>query len=106
MDFEINALGIKRCNCANNPLEFVPCDNKTAHVSYIAIANKDDQLGVTHSDGAYYAVLRASDNDIVKGESANPVKTLRLRYDAWKRAGSKRTASPGPSLFKPVGTGG
>jgi uncharacterized Ntn-hydrolase superfamily protein len=98
--------GDKRCNCANNPLEFVPCDNRTAHVSYIAVANKDDQPGVTHSDGAYYAVLRASDNDIVQGESANPVKTLRMRYDAWKRAGSKRTASPGATLFKPVGSGG
>jgi len=98
--------GDKRFNCAKNPLEFVPCDNRTAHVSYIAIANKDDQLGITHSDGAYYAVLRVTDNDIVKGESANPVKTLRMRYDAWKRAGSKRTASPGPSLFKPVGSGG
>ena len=34
--------GDHRCNCGNNPLDFVPCDNKTAHVAYIAIANKDD----------------------------------------------------------------
>ena len=37
--------GDHRCNCGNNPLDFVPCDNKTAHVAYIAIANKDDQVG-------------------------------------------------------------
>ncbi len=97
--------GDKRCNCANNPLEFVPCDNKTAHVSYIAIANKDDQLGMTHSDGKYFAFLSVTDDNITKGESANPVKTLRMRYEAWKKAGAKRTAAPGPSLFKPVGSG-
>jgi uncharacterized Ntn-hydrolase superfamily protein len=93
--------GDKRCNCGNNPLTFVPCDNKTAHVSYILIANKDDAMGATHNDGQYYAYIRVTDDDIKKGESANPVKTLRLRYDAWKKAGSKRTAAPGPTLYKP-----
>lgn len=93
--------GDKRCNCGNNPLTFVPCDNKTAHVSYILIANKDDQLGVTHNDGQYFAYIRVTDDDIKKSESANPVKTLRMRYDAWKKAGSKRTAPPGPTLYKP-----
>ncbi|MFN7980046.1 MAG: DUF1028 domain-containing protein [Vicinamibacterales bacterium] len=93
--------GDKRCNCGNNPLDFVPCDNKTAHVAYITIANKDDQVGVTHNDGKYFAFISATDADIKKGESANPVKTLRLRYDAWKKGGSKRTAPPGPTLYKP-----
>ena len=93
--------GDKRCNCANNPLDFVPCDNRTAHVAYIAIANKDDALGVTHNDGKYFAYISATDDDTVKGESANPVKTLQMRYDAWKLAGSKRTAAPGPTLYKP-----
>jgi len=94
--------GDKRCNCGNNPLEFVPCDNKTAHVSYIAIANKDDQSGITHNDGKYFAYISVSDNDIVKGESANPVKTLRMRYEKWKKDGSKRTAAPGPTLYTPA----
>lgn len=93
--------GDKRCNCGNNPLDFVPCDNKTAHVAYITIANKDDQVGVTHNDGKYFAFISATDADIKKGESANPVKSLRMRYDAWKKAGSKRTAPPGPTLYKP-----
>lgn len=95
--------GDKRCNCGNNPLEFVPCDNKTAHVSYIAIANKDDQIGMTHSDGKYFAFISVTDDNIKKGESANPVKTLRMRYNAWKKAGAKRTEAPGPSLFKGLG---
>ena len=34
--------GDHRCNCGNNPLDFVPCDDKTAHVAYIAIAEKTD----------------------------------------------------------------
>lgn len=93
--------GDKRCNCANNPLTFVPCDNKTAHVSYILIANKDDQIGVTHNDGKYFAYIRVTDDDIKKSESANPVKTLRMRYNAWKKDGSKRTAAPGATLYKP-----
>jgi uncharacterized Ntn-hydrolase superfamily protein len=93
--------GDHRCNCGNNPLDFVPCDNKTSHVAYIAIANKDDQVGATHNDGKYFAYIAVGDNDIKKGESANPVKTLRMRYNAWVKAGAKRTDAPGPSLYKP-----
>ena len=93
--------GDHRCNCGNNPLDFVPCDNKTAHVAYLTIANQDDAVGVTHNDGKYFAFLSVTDDNIVKGESANPVKTLRLRYDAWKKAGASRTAPPGPTLYKP-----
>ena len=93
--------GDHRCNCGNNPLEFVPCDNRTSHVAYIAIANKDDQAGVTHNDGQYYAYLAVGDDSIQKGESANPVKTLRMRYDAWVKGGSRRTAPPGPTPYAP-----
>ena len=94
--------GDHRCNCGNNPMEHVPCDNKTAHVAYIAIADKGDAAGVTHNDGKYFAYIAVGDSDIKKGESANPVKTLRMRYDAWKKAGAKRTAAPGPTPFKPT----
>ena len=92
--------GDSRCNCGNNPLDFVPCDNKTAHVAYIAIAEKGDATGVTHNDGRYFAFLSVTDTNITKGESANPVRTLRVRYDAWKKAGSPRQ-SPPPTLYKP-----
>ena len=92
--------GDHRCNCGNNPLDFVPCDNKTAHVAYIAIANKDDQSGVTHNDGKYYAFISVTDDNTKKGESGNPVKTLRSRYDAWVKSGSPRLEAPGPTLYK------
>ena len=52
--------GDHRCNCGNNPLDFVPCDNKTAHVAYIAIAEKDDQVGV---DAQRRQVLRLHQRD-------------------------------------------
>jgi hypothetical protein len=94
--------GDHRCNCGNNPLAHVPCDGKTAHVAYIAIADKEDAPGVTHNDGKYFAYLSVSDDDTKAGESGNPVKTLRLRYDAWKKAGAGRTAPPGPTPFKPA----
>ena len=94
--------GDKRCNCGNNPVTTAPCDNRTAHVAYIAIANKDDQIGVTHNDGKYFAYITASDADVGAGESANPVKTLRMRYEAWKRAGSNRTSPPGPTMYRPA----
>lgn len=93
--------GDHRCNCGNNPIEFVPCDNKTAHVAYIAIAEKSDQAGLTHNDGKYYAYLSVTDDNTKPGESGNPVKTLRLRYDAWVRAGAHRLPVPGPTLYKP-----
>jgi uncharacterized Ntn-hydrolase superfamily protein len=93
--------GDHRCNCGANPIEFVPCDNKTAHVAYIAIAEKTDEAGVTHNDGKYYAYISVTDDNIKPGESGNPVKTLRLRYDAWVRSGSPRLPPPGPTPFKP-----
>jgi uncharacterized Ntn-hydrolase superfamily protein len=92
--------GDHRCNCGNNSAPNFPCDARTAHVAYIAIANKDDQPGVTHNDGQYYAYIAVGD-DQKEGESANPVKTLRMRYDAWVKAGSRRTTPPGPTLYKP-----
>lgn len=92
--------GDHRCNCGVSVLDFVPCDNKTAHVAYIAIAEKDDAMGATHNDGQYSVYLSVTDANTVKGESGNPVKTLRLRYDAWKKAGSKKTGAMPPSPFK------
>jgi uncharacterized Ntn-hydrolase superfamily protein len=92
--------GDHRCNCGNNPLDFVPCDDKTAHVAYIALADRTDEPGVTHNDGQYYAYISVTDDNIKPGESGNPVNTLRLRYDAWVKAGAPRTAAAGPSPYK------
>jgi uncharacterized Ntn-hydrolase superfamily protein len=93
--------GDHRCNCGANPMEFVPCDNKTAHVAYIAIAEKTDEVGVTHNDGKYYAYISVTDDNIKPGESGNPVKTLRMRYNSWVKSGSPRLAPPAPTPFKP-----
>ncbi len=93
--------GDHRCNCGNNAVDFAPCDNKTAHVAYLAIAERVDELGVTHNDGKYYAYLSVTDDNIKPGESANPVKTLRMRYDAWVKSGAPRLPAPGPTPFKP-----
>ncbi|MGH9386658.1 MAG: DUF1028 domain-containing protein [Vicinamibacterales bacterium] len=91
--------GDHRCNCGVSVLDFVPCDNKTAHVAYIAIAEKTDRIGTSHNDGQYFAYLSVTDDNTKKGESGNPVKTLRQRYDAWVTSGSPRLAAPPPSLF-------
>jgi uncharacterized Ntn-hydrolase superfamily protein len=96
--------GDHRCNCGANPIEFVPCDNKTAHVAYIAIAEKGDEVGVTHNDGKYYAYISVTDDATKPGESGNPVKTLRMRYDAWVKSGSPRLPPPGPTPYKPKPT--
>jgi uncharacterized Ntn-hydrolase superfamily protein len=96
--------GDHRCNCGSNTIEFVPCDNKTSHVAYIAIAEKTDEVGVTHNDGKYYAYISVTDDNIKPGESGNPVRTLRMRYDAWVSSGSPRLPPPGPTPFKPKAT--
>jgi uncharacterized Ntn-hydrolase superfamily protein len=81
--------GDKRCNCETEPKPNAPCDGKTAHVAYILIANKEDVTEKSHNQGKYYTYIRVTDDDIKPAENANPVKTLRMRYDAWKKAGSK-----------------
>jgi uncharacterized Ntn-hydrolase superfamily protein len=89
--------GDKRCTCEEPPKPAAPCDGKTAHVAYIAIAEKDDVPGRSHNDGNYYAYISVTDENIEPQENANPVKTLRMRYDAWKFSGSPRTGVP-PSV--------
>ena len=81
--------GDKRCNCDTEPRPNAPCDGKTAHVAYIVIANKGDVTKASHNQGDYYAYIRVTDDDVKPSENANPVKTLRMRYEAWKKAGSK-----------------
>jgi len=93
-----DAGGDKRCTCEEEPKTAAPCDGKTSHVAYIAIANKDDSMGTSHNDGDYYAYISVTDENTKPNENANPVKTLRLRYDTWKNSGSMRTGIP-PSVI-------
>lgn len=77
--------GDSRCTCESAPvLDDVPCEGKTAHVAYITEALSSDPNGDSFNDGDYHMYLRATDEDITPQENANPVTTLRMRYDAWK----------------------
>ena len=86
--------GDSRCSCPPPPADAsarkIPCDGKTAHVAYILMAEKTDTSGDSHNNGNYTMFLRVSQPDkganaIHEGENLNPVKTLRLRYDEWRR---------------------
>lgn len=78
--------GDKRCSCDSAPKTPAPCVTKTAHVAYILLAEKTDTNKTAYSDGDYKMFISVSETDIKPEEDGNPVKTLRLRYDAWKKA--------------------
>jgi Family of unknown function (DUF1028) len=87
--------GDSRCACPPPPADQtmppkIPCDGKTAHVAYILMAEKGDPSGDSHNNGTYTMFLRVAQpdkgaNGIHEGENLNPVKTLRLRYDEWRK---------------------
>jgi hypothetical protein len=88
--------GDSRCTCPPWPADgskpAIPCDGKTAHVAYILMAEKSDTNGDTHNNGKYTVYITVSQpgpdhgpNTIKPGENLNPVKTLRVRYDAWRK---------------------
>src|SRR5436190_24290878 len=87
--------GDSRCVCPPWPNDGtappVPCDNKTAHVAYILMAEKTDTNGDSHNNGKYTMYINVSQPGpdhqvgIKPGENLNPVKTLRMRYDVWRR---------------------
>jgi len=77
--------GDRRCSCEQGPKLEAPCTAKTAHVAYLLRADATDRNGESHNDGQYSLYLSVTDKDIKADENANPVRTLRLRYDRWKR---------------------
>ena len=86
--------GDSRCSCpppaADGSPAKIPCDNKTADVAYILMAEKTDTNGDSHNNGHYTMFIRVAQPDhgplsIHEGENLNPVKTLRMRYDEWRR---------------------
>jgi uncharacterized protein DUF1028 len=88
--------GDSRCTCPPWPTDgarpAIPCDGRTAFVAYILMAEKGDTNGDSHNNGKYAMYLTTSQpapdhgpNIIKAGENLNPVKTLRLRYDAWRK---------------------
>src|SRR6476660_6383661 len=86
--------GDSRCSCPPPPADgskpAIPCDNKTAHVAYILMAERTDTHGDSHNNGSYTMFLRVAQpergaNAIHEGENLDPVKTLRMRYDEWRK---------------------
>jgi uncharacterized Ntn-hydrolase superfamily protein len=80
--------GDKRCTCATppQPAATAACDRKTSHVAYILRADPADASGAAFNDGRYAMYVAVTNDDIQPAENANPVTTLRLRYEAWKKA--------------------
>lgn len=87
--------GDARCTCETEPLPGAQCTGKTAHVAYILAADPKDPMGTFHTDhpedlrapynnGDYHLYLAVWPENTRPDEDANPVRTLRMRYDAWK----------------------
>ena len=101
--------GDARCTCTTSnatgagtpypvqPSAEIPCTYRTSLVAYILAADPTDTDGPNdqvnfHNDGKYAMYITVSQPNhgptfnIKPGENLNPVKTLRLRYDAWIKA--------------------
>ena len=105
MDAADGSGGDSRCTCPPWPDDGttppVPCDGRTSHVAYILMSEPADTIGgptvgesYAHNNGKYSLYLTVSQPGLDKGpnqvkpgagENLNPVKTLRTRYDAWRR---------------------
>ena len=100
MDAADAAGGDSRCTCAPPrqadttrvaPPSTIPCNGRTAYVAYITLAERNDINGDSHNNGKYTMYITVSQPDsnspgaIREGEDLNPVKTLRMRYDAWRK---------------------
>ena len=96
MDAADGSGGDSRCTCPPWPTDgtppAIPCEGRTAHVAYILMAEPGDTSGGSHNDGKYAMYLTVAQpgadhgpGQIGAGENLNPVKTLRMRYDAWRK---------------------
>lgn len=83
--------GDSRCSCERGPKTAAPCTAKTAHVAYLLQSLKTEEIGESYGGTNPSLYLAVTDENIEANEDANPVKTLRMRYDAWKKS---RRASP------------
>lgn len=96
MDAADGSGGDSRCVCPPWPTDGTmpknPCDGRTSHVAYILMADSNDTNGKSHNDGKYAMYITVSQpgpdkgpNQVKPGENLNPVKTLRVRYDEWRK---------------------
>jgi uncharacterized Ntn-hydrolase superfamily protein len=97
MDAADAAGGDSRCQCPAPPADgspiVNPCDGKTSHIAYILMAERTDTNGTSYNDGQYAMYITVAQpgeangpGAIKPGENLNPVKTLRARYDVWRKA--------------------
>lgn len=88
--------GDGRCVCPPWPTDgtmpAIPCDGRTSHIAYILMAEKGDTSGDSHNNGKYAMYITVSQpggdkgpGQVKAGENLNPVKTLRMRYDEWRK---------------------
>jgi hypothetical protein len=96
MDAADGSGGDSRCTCPPWPTDGrtppIACDGRTSYVAYILMADPTDPSGDSHNNGTYALYLTVSQpgpdkgpGQVKPGENLNPVKTLRMRYDAWRR---------------------
>ena len=93
--------GDSRCTCQAPAVPAasasIPCTNRTSLVAYILAADPKDTDGPadqpnSHNNGRYAMYVTVSQPNhgpafqIKAGENLNPVKTLRMRYEAWLNA--------------------
>jgi hypothetical protein len=93
--------GDSRCTCTIPPVPAeaagIPCTLRTSLVAYILAADPGDKNGPEdqpnlHNNGKYAMYIAVSQPNhgpkfqIKPGEDLDPVKTLRMRYDAWIKA--------------------
>lgn len=80
--------GDARCSCSTPPVPETDagCRHRSAHVAYVAAARPEDTVS-GHSEGDYTLFIDVDDENTLPSESANPVATLRQRYDRWKADG-------------------
>jgi Raf kinase inhibitor-like YbhB/YbcL family protein len=111
--------GDSRCQCPAWPSDGtappIPCDGRTSHIAYILAADAHDTNGDSHNNGNYAMYLTTSQPgpdkgryQIRPGENLNPVKTLRIRYETWKKTKHAPNAglpNPLPPAAAPPGSG-
>lgn len=82
--------GDRRCTCETQPVPDAPCDGRTSHVAYLLAADPADAEGEGFNDGDWSLVIDVHNQNIGPDENANPVITLRRRYDAWRAREGER----------------
>jgi hypothetical protein len=78
--------GDSRCTCETEPKPSGRCETRTSLVAYLLAADPWDSPGSSFNDGKYTLYLSVTPSNIQPYENANPVKTLRRRYDSYLKS--------------------